>query len=95
MLGDLEVGNGDPSLTEFGKIVTPNLHRLARKFVDLDNFYDSSEVSMDGWPWSTSARAPDVVEKQTPVNYAVAASLMTPKAAIATSMSPIAISPPA
>jgi len=25
---------------------------------------------MDGWPWSTSARAPDVVEKQTPVNYA-------------------------
>ena len=70
VLGDLEVGNGDPSLTEFGKTVTPNLHRLARKFVDLDNFYDSSEVSMDGWPWSTSARAPDVVEKQTPVNYA-------------------------
>ena len=25
---------------------------------------------MDGWPWSTSARAPDVVEKQTSVNYA-------------------------
>ena len=25
---------------------------------------------MDGWPWSTAARAPDVVEKQTPVNYA-------------------------
>ncbi len=70
ILGDLEVGNGDPDLTEFGKANTPNLHRLARRFVDLDNFYDSSEVSMDGWPWSTSARAPDVVEKQTPVNYA-------------------------
>ncbi len=70
ILGDLEVGNGDPSLTEFGRAVTPNLHRLARRFVTLDNFYDSSEVSMDGWPWSTSARAPDVVEKQTPVNYA-------------------------
>ncbi len=70
VLGDLPVGNGDPSLTEFGSAITPNLHRLARKFVTLDNFYDSSEVSMDGWPWSTSARAPDVVEKQTSVNYA-------------------------
>ncbi len=70
ILGDLAVGNGDPDLTEFGRATTPNLHRLARKFVTLDNFYDSSEVSMDGWPWSTSARAPDVVEKQTPVNYA-------------------------
>ncbi len=70
ILGDLEVGNGDPDLTEFGLANTPNFHHFARKFVDLDNFYDSSEVSMDGWPWSTSARAPDVVEKQTPVNYA-------------------------
>ncbi len=70
VLGDLEVGNGDPDLTEFGQAVTPNLHRLAGNFVTLDNFYDSSEVSMDGWPWSTSARAPDVVEKQVWVNYA-------------------------
>ncbi len=70
ILGDLEVGNGDPDLTEFGMATTPNLHRLASQFVTLDNFYDSSEVSMDGWPWSTSARAPDVVEKQVTVNYA-------------------------
>ncbi len=70
ILGDLAVGNGDPDLTEFGAANTPNFHRLARKFVTLDNFYDSSEVSIDGWPWSTSARAPDVVEKHTTVNYA-------------------------
>ncbi len=70
VLGDLPVGNGDPDLTEFGQATTPNQHRLSRRFVTLDNFYDSSEVSMDGWPWSTSARAPDVVEKQTSVNYA-------------------------
>jgi hypothetical protein len=38
--------------------------------VDLDNFYDTSEVSMDGWPWSTSAHATDVVERQTSVEYA-------------------------
>ena len=70
VLGDLDRGNGDPSLTEFGAATTPNLHALARNFVTLDNFYDRSEVSMDGWPWSTSARAPDVVERQVTVNYA-------------------------
>jgi DNA-binding beta-propeller fold protein YncE len=70
ILGDLPEGNGDPSLTEFGQAITPNEHNLALDFVDLDNFYDRSEVSMDGWPWSTSARAPDVVEKQTSVEYA-------------------------
>ncbi len=70
ILGDLDRGNGDPSLAEFGAGTTPNLHALAHNFVTLDNFYDRSEVSMDGWSWSTSARAPDVVERQVPVNYA-------------------------
>ena len=70
VLGDLQVGNGDPALTEFGSAITPNLHSLASKFVALDNFYDSSEVSFDGWPYSTSGRAPDVVERQVQPNYA-------------------------
>jgi DNA-binding beta-propeller fold protein YncE len=70
ILGDLPVGNGDPDLTEFGQTTTPNLHSLAQTFVTLDNFYDRSEVSMDGWPWTVSARSPDVVEKQVTVNYA-------------------------
>ncbi len=70
ILGDLPVGNGDPSDTEWGEAVTPNQHALASQFVDLDNFYDTSEVSMDGWPWSTSAHAIDTVERQTTVNYA-------------------------
>ncbi len=70
VLGDLPKGNGDPSITEFGAAVTPNLHNLASNFVTLDNFYDRSEVSMDGWPWTVSARAPDVVERQVTVNYA-------------------------
>jgi YVTN family beta-propeller protein len=69
VLGDLEVGNGDPNLTEFPEATTPNLHRLARNFVALDNFYDTSEVSYDGWSWSTSARSPDLVEKQVVINY--------------------------
>jgi YVTN family beta-propeller protein len=70
ILGDLEVGNGDPDLTEFGAAVTPNEHRLARQFVTLDNFLDTAEVSYDGWLWTTSAQAPDVVERQFPVAYA-------------------------
>ena len=69
VLGDLEVGNGDPSLTEFPESTTPNFHQLARSFVTLDNFYCTSEVSFDGWSWSTAARAPDLVEKEAPVNY--------------------------
>jgi 6-phosphogluconolactonase (cycloisomerase 2 family) len=70
ILGDLGVGDGDPSLTEFGEAITPNEHNLARTFVTLDNFLDTAEVSYDGWLWSTSAQAPDVVEHQYPVAYA-------------------------
>jgi len=70
VLGDLGKGNGDPSLTEFGKAITPNFHKLARDFVDLDNFFDSGEVSGNGWPWSTAGRESDFGTKAVPVNYA-------------------------
>ena len=70
ILGDLSVGNGDPALTEFGQTITPNQHNLALNFVTLDNFPDTAEVSYDGWLWTTSARAPDVVERQYPLAYA-------------------------
>ena len=33
MLGDLPVGNGDPSLNLFGQAITPNQHALALTFV--------------------------------------------------------------
>ena len=70
ILGDLPVGNGDPSITQFPEANTPNFHNIALNFVDFDNFYDVSEVSGDGWPWSTSARTTDTIEKEIPVNYA-------------------------
>ena len=70
ILGDMPVGNGDPELTEFPQVVTPNFHQLAQDFVTLDNFYDTAEVSYDGWSWSTSGRSPDVIEKEAPINYA-------------------------
>ena len=69
VLGDLEVGNGDPSLTVFPEPISPNHHALARDFVTLDNFYDSGGVSGDGWNWSTAARTTDFTEKTVPVNY--------------------------
>jgi DNA-binding beta-propeller fold protein YncE len=70
ILGDLPVGNGDPSITVYPQAITPNQHALAARFVDLDNFYDSGEVSGDGWNWSTSAQANDTIEKTEPINYA-------------------------
>jgi YVTN family beta-propeller protein len=70
VLGDLGRGNGDPNLTLFGEAITPNEHALARRFVTLDNFYDSGEVSGNGWPWSTEAREVDVGVKQIAMQYA-------------------------
>jgi DNA-binding beta-propeller fold protein YncE len=70
VLGDLERGNGDPSLALLPEAITPNHHQLARQFVTLDNFYDSGDVSGDGWNWSTAARATDNVEKTLPIQYA-------------------------
>ncbi len=70
ILGDLGKGNGDPKLTMFGEKITPNFHRVARDFVDLDSFYNSGEVSGDGWPWSTSGRESDFGMKAVILNYA-------------------------
>jgi DNA-binding beta-propeller fold protein YncE len=70
VLGDLEVGNGDPRLAVFNRAMTPNQHALARSFVDLDAFFDSGESSNTGWNWSTAARTNDFTEREAPVNYA-------------------------
>ncbi len=70
VLGDLTNGaNADPSLTVFGKVITPNFHRIASNFVTLDNFFDPGEVSGNGWPWSTEARETDWNEKSIPMDY--------------------------
>jgi DNA-binding beta-propeller fold protein YncE len=70
VLGDMEEGNGDPSLCVFGEEVTPNHHKLAREFVLLDNFYVNGDVSADGHHWSAAAIAPDYVQKLWPNSYA-------------------------
>ncbi|HEV2984281.1 MAG TPA: SMP-30/gluconolactonase/LRE family protein [Vicinamibacterales bacterium] len=63
VLGDVAEGNGDPSLTLFGRDVTPNGHALAQNFVLFDNFYVDADVSYNGHSYSTAAYATDVIEK--------------------------------
>ena len=69
VLGDIREGNGDPSLVLFGEKVTPNLHKLAKEFVLLDNFYVDAEVSADGHNWSMGGYADDYLEKTWPTGY--------------------------
>jgi DNA-binding beta-propeller fold protein YncE len=69
VLGELKVGNGDPSLTLYGADITPNEHKLALQFGVLDNFYDSGEVSGDGHLWSTAAITSDYNEKTWQIAY--------------------------
>jgi len=69
ILGDLKIGDGDPSLTMYGEDITPNEHKLARQFGVLDNFYDSGEVSGDGHLWSTAAITSDYNEKTWQLAY--------------------------
>lgn len=69
VLGDMPKGNGDSTLTLFGKRITPNQHAFAENYVLLDNFYVDAEVSADGHNWSMAAYATDVVEKTWPTSY--------------------------
>ncbi len=70
VLGDMGRGASDRELAEFPRATTPNQHRLADQFVLLDHFFDTGNVSGNGWPWSTSARESDAGAKMLPVNYA-------------------------
>ena len=63
VFGDLGVGNGDPTITLFGRNVTPNAHALTRRFVTLDNLYCNGEVSEDGHQWCDAAYATDFTQK--------------------------------
>lgn len=69
VLGDLGIGNGDPSLTLFGEEISPNHHKLAREFVLLDNFYVNADVSADGHNWTAAAIAPAYVQRMWPNSY--------------------------
>jgi YVTN family beta-propeller protein len=66
VLGDVAAGNGDPSLAVFGGKITPNAHKLIRRFPLLDNFYDPSRQSADGHQWISEGMAPYADDIQSP-----------------------------
>ncbi|MDQ2764249.1 MAG: lactonase family protein, partial [Pseudomonadota bacterium] len=71
ILGDLtNWEDADPSLTQSGRSITPNFHRIADRFVTLDNFMDPSDGSMDGWSWSMRGRITSTEELTQQINYA-------------------------
>jgi YVTN family beta-propeller protein len=71
VLGDLGNGsNGDPKLTQFGKLLTPNNHKLATSFVTLDNFMNAGDGSMDGWSWTMQGRVTNTETITQQINYA-------------------------
>ena len=69
ILGDLDRGNGDPTLNQWPQPISPNHHSLALTFGLLDNFYATGDVSGTGWDWSTYGHSTEYNEKTTPVNY--------------------------
>jgi DNA-binding beta-propeller fold protein YncE len=62
ILGDLGRGDGDPSLTLFGRDISPNHHALSEQFVTLDNFYADGEISVLGHSFTTSGYASPFLE---------------------------------
>jgi YVTN family beta-propeller protein len=69
VLGDLPQGNGAPSLTIYGREITPNQHALAERFILLDNFYNNAPVSGEGWVWCTQSLANAFTIKSIPYIY--------------------------
>jgi YVTN family beta-propeller protein len=55
VFGDLAQGNGDESLVQFGRTVTPNHHALVEQFALMDNYYGPGDQSALGHRWILQA----------------------------------------
>ncbi|GJG86943.1 hypothetical protein tb265_21240 [Gemmatimonadetes bacterium T265] len=62
VMGDLGRGDGDSTLTLFGRDVTPAAHALARNFVTLDHFFADGEISVLGHSYTTSGYASPLLQ---------------------------------
>ncbi len=63
VLGDMTMGDGDSTLTTFGRLITPNTHKLCDEFALLDNFYVSGKCSAEGHQWTDASIVTDYIEK--------------------------------
>ena len=85
VFGQIEKGNGDPTLARYGKNATftnrkkldkvenatvmPNHLKLVTQFAMADNFYVDSDVSADGHRWLVNTYPNEWVEATVPANY--------------------------
>ncbi|HWS00899.1 MAG TPA: bifunctional YncE family protein/alkaline phosphatase family protein, partial [Prolixibacteraceae bacterium] len=63
VLGDMKKGDGDSTLTVYGRKVTPNTHQLSDQYILLDNFHASGKCSAEGHQWTDAGIVTDYVEK--------------------------------
>lgn len=63
ILGDMKKGDGDSTLTIFGRKITPNTHALCDQYMLLDNFYASGKCSAEGHQWTDASIVTDYIEK--------------------------------
>ncbi len=63
VLGDMKKGDGDSTLTVYGRKVTPNAHQLSSQYVLLDNYYASGKCSAEGHQWTDASIVTDYIEK--------------------------------
>lgn len=69
-LGDFAGAERDQSLVNYGRNITPNLHALTAQFANGDNFYATSEVSIDGHYAVDTGQINEFLQKVTSSNYA-------------------------
>jgi YVTN family beta-propeller protein len=53
----------DPKYALFGEEFTPNLHKLAKEYCLLDNFYTDGDYSATGHGYATAGKPSDYIEK--------------------------------
>lgn len=66
IFGDMKIGNGDSTLCMFGRLVTPNQHKISEDFVLLDNTYCNGVMSAEGHNWTSQGYTTDYLEKSFP-----------------------------
>ncbi len=85
VFGQMEKGNGDPTIARYGRNATftnrnkslkveqatvmPNHLKLAAEFAMSDNFYVDSDVSADGHRWLVNTYPNEWVESTVPASY--------------------------
>jgi len=63
VLGDMKKGDGDSTLTVYGRKITPNVHQLSSQYLLLDNYHASGKCSAEGHQWTDASIVTDYIEK--------------------------------